>query len=127
MDSLAFRVANTLVGNPHTTEAIEFIVVQNVDFELVFHSTAVVAITGKEVDLRIDGMPVETWSRVIVPSGGKLLVQAPSVTGALSPGLRNYLAIRGGFPGIPQYLGSKSTSMGLGGYQVGDLPIPYDD
>ena len=28
-----------------------------------------------------------------------------------------YLAVKGGFPEIPKYLGSKSTSLGLGGYQ----------
>ncbi|THU91287.1 hypothetical protein K435DRAFT_674379 [Dendrothele bispora CBS 962.96] len=114
MDSLAFQVANKLVGNPQTTEAIELIVVPNVDFELVFHSTSVVAVTGKDVDLRVDDTPVEIWSRFIVPLGGKLFIRAPT---SHSSGLRNYLAIRGGFPNIPQYLGSKCTSMGLGGYQ----------
>ena len=31
--------------------------------------------------------------------------------------MRAYLAVQGGFPEIPTYLGSKATSMGLGGYQ----------
>ena len=31
--------------------------------------------------------------------------------------MRAYLAVQGGFPEIPKYLGSKATSMSLGGYQ----------
>ena len=51
---------------------------------------------------------------MIVPEGSK--VEIGGVKGG--KGLRAYLAIRGGFLGIPTYLGSKSTSMALGGYQV---------
>ncbi|KAF5351417.1 hypothetical protein D9758_013506 [Tetrapyrgos nigripes] len=114
MDSLAFRAANILVGNPHTTEGIEIIVVPNVDFEAVFHTTSVVAVTGRELEVKIDDKVVDTWTHLVVPSGGRLLIRAPQ---SGTSGLRNYLAVRGGFPSIPKYLGSKSTSMGLGGYQ----------
>ena len=32
-------------------------------------------------------------------------------------GFRTYVAVQGGLPDVPEYLGSKSTSMGFGGYQ----------
>lgn len=38
--------------------------------------------------------------------------------GGGATGFRAYLAVRGGFPEVPKYPGSKSTSMGLGCYQV---------
>ncbi|KAI0740923.1 hypothetical protein C8Q76DRAFT_791301 [Earliella scabrosa] len=40
-------------------------------------------------------------------------------------GMRAYLAVRGGFPGIPKYLGFKATSMCLRGYQ--DRPLTAED
>lgn len=52
-----------------------------------------------------------------VVAGEKLAIGGPRASEDDSGGLRAYLAIFGGLPGIPQYLGSKSTSMGTGGYQ----------
>ncbi|KAI1787216.1 allophanate hydrolase subunit 2-domain-containing protein, partial [Ganoderma leucocontextum] len=67
---------------------------------------------GASAKVTVHGKEVRMWERIIVPAGARILVGAVQHTG-----MRAYLAVRGGFPEIPKYLGSKSTSMGLGGYQ----------
>lgn len=109
MDALAFRAANILVSNEHGAEALELALR---GCTLVFHVSAVVAVCGAPADLKIGGRPAPMWKRLVVGEGERLLV------GAVEAGMRVYLAVRGGFPEVPRYLGSKSTSMGLGGYQV---------
>jgi urea carboxylase len=54
------------------------------------------------------------WSRLIIQAGQKLKIGA-----AKNGGCRNYLAIKGGLPDIPIYLGSKAAtpSLKLGGTQ----------
>ncbi|KAG2110451.1 hypothetical protein BD769DRAFT_1690835 [Suillus cothurnatus] len=92
MDSQAFSAANILAGNTPETEALETVTLPGTGCKLEFHSFAiqVVAITGKPATVKING------------------AQVSIIAGLPSPG--------GGFPEVPQYLGSKSTSMGLGGY-----------
>ncbi|KAK7030457.1 hypothetical protein VNI00_014042 [Paramarasmius palmivorus] len=125
MDSLAFRAANILAGNPQGTEGLEVIVIPDVDLEYHFHTEAVIAVSGKAASVFVNDTLVEMWARIVVPADGKLVIQAlPSDAG--HSGLRTYLAIRGGFPHIPKYLDSKSTSMGLGGYQGRSL-LPGDE
>ncbi|KAL1938008.1 hypothetical protein VTO73DRAFT_12019 [Trametes versicolor] len=109
MDSLAFRMANVLVGNEPGTEGLELTLT---GCRLVFHVPAVVAITGASVKVTVNGTEVPMWARIVVPAGGKLVVG-----NAMGTGMRVYLAVKGGFPEISKYLGSKSTSLGLGGYQ----------
>ncbi|KAL0571378.1 hypothetical protein V5O48_010583 [Marasmius crinis-equi] len=123
MDSLAFRIANVLVGNPQMTEGLEVLVVPTVDFELHFHVETAVAVTGKQVLVSVNSDNRPMWSNIVVPAGGRLLLED---IGEDSGGLRCYVAISGGFPNIPAYLGSKSTSMGLGGYQ-GRTLLPGDE
>jgi hypothetical protein len=124
MDSLAFRAGNILVGNPPTTEGLEIVILPGVGFALEFFVPTVIAITGREVSVTVDNKVVDTWSRIIVPSGGKLRLAVDPKNSASSTGFRVYFCVRGGFPSIPTYLGSKSTSMGLGGYQVRIFKIP---
>ncbi|KAM5536440.1 hypothetical protein V8D89_009876 [Ganoderma adspersum] len=109
MDFLAFRTANILVGNDPGTEGLELTLT---GCRLLFHTTAVVAVTGASAKVTVDGKEVRMWERIIVPAGAKFVVGTAQRTG-----MRAYLAVRGGFPEIPKYLGSKSTSMGMGGYQ----------
>ncbi|KAF7342496.1 Urea carboxylase [Mycena venus] len=123
MDSLAFRSANILVDNPAGMEGLEMIILQGTPAIFEFHVAAVVAVTGKKVAVKVGGQEARMWSSLIVPAGTQLSLSAMSKG---SGGLRTYLAIRGGFPLSPQYLGSKSTSMGLGGYQ-GRALIPGDE
>ena len=109
MDSLAFRLANVLVANEPGTEGLELTLT---GCRLLFHADAVVAVTGAHSAVTVDGKEAHMWERIVVPAGSRLVVGTAKGTG-----MRTYLAVRGGFPEIPRYLGSKSTSMGLGGYQ----------
>jgi urea carboxylase len=118
MDSLAFRAGNILVGNPLTTEGLEIVILPGVGLALEFFMPTVIAVTGREVSVKVNNKLVDTWSRIIVPRGGKLRLDVDPKNPASSTGFRVYLCVRGGFPNVPSYLGSKSTSMGLGGYQV---------
>ncbi|KAJ7244619.1 urea amidolyase [Mycena haematopus] len=114
MDSVAFRAANILVHNPPEMEGLEMIVLLDTQATFEFHVSAVVAVTGKEVIVTINGRKFHMWRSLTVPAGATLSLSAKSEDPG---GLRTYLAIRGGFPLIPRYLGSKSTSMGFGGFQ----------
>lgn len=115
MDPLAFRAANILVKNDPGTEALE---VTLVGCRLFFHVPAVIAVTGATTKVTVNGEEVGMWRSVIVPAGSKVAIGTVKGTG-----FRVYLAVRGGFPEIPVYLGSKSTSIGLGGYQVRAVSI----
>lgn len=125
MDSLALSAGNILVGNPTTVEGLEIIIVPGIRFEVEFFIPAVVAITGKDVSIKVDNQYMDMWTRIIVPRGGKLRLDLELNDGTPSPGFRVYLCIRGGFPSVPTYLGSKSTSMGLGGYQVSGFSVSF--
>jgi allophanate hydrolase subunit 2 len=118
MDSLAFRAGNILVGNLLTTEGLEIVILPGVGFALEFFVPTVIAVTGREVSVKVDNKLADTWSRILVPAGGKLRLAVDPKNPTSSTGFRVYLCVRGGFPNVPSYLGSKSTSMGLGGYQV---------
>lgn len=114
MDAQAFKVANVLAQNHPETEGLEIITLPRVGCKLTFHVPCVVAVTGKAVTVKVNQEQVPMWARLVVPAEGTLEIGG----GAPNNGFRAYLAVRGGFPEVPQYLGSKSTSMGLGGYQV---------
>ncbi|KAH7906361.1 allophanate hydrolase subunit 2-domain-containing protein [Hygrophoropsis aurantiaca] len=113
MDPQAFAAANIIVGNDLQTEGLEVVTLPGAELRFRFHVPTVVALTGKSVVVKINGDQVDMWNRQIVPANGRLEVGG----GGGNTGFRVYLAIRGGFPEIPHYIGSKSTSMGLGGYQ----------
>ncbi|MCC6539517.1 MAG: urea carboxylase, partial [Bryobacterales bacterium] len=100
MDSLAFRLANRLVGNPSTAAALECAITGPV---LKFHEPAIIAITGANMGARLNGKPVDYWRPVHVKAGSELRLGA--VRGA---GARAYVAMRGGLD-VPEYLGSQST------------------
>ncbi|KAF8998396.1 urea carboxylase [Cyathus striatus] len=122
MDNLAFRAANLLVGNPENMEGLEVVTAAGIDFSLLFFVSAVIAVTGKQISVSIDGEQKEMWTTLVVPAGGTLDVE-DTLEGKSSGGFRIYIAFKGGFPSVPAYLGSKSTSMGLGGYQGRSLMI----
>jgi biotin-dependent carboxylase-like uncharacterized protein len=80
---------------------------------LQFSDESVVALTGADADVTLDGEPVACWETFTVPAGGVLRC------GAIGPGARTYLSVAGGFD-VPPYLGSRATYVrgsqgGLGG------------
>ena len=100
MDPLAFRLANRLVGNADTAAALECTMTGPA---LAFHADAAVAITGADMDARLDGAPCQCWTALRVRAGSVLWLG--TATGA---GARAYVAVRGGLA-VPEYLGSRST------------------
>ncbi|WP_440713794.1 urea carboxylase [Gordonia sp. FQ] len=105
MDAVSFREANLAVGNHPDTPALEITMAGP---RLAFSHDAVVAVTGADVPVQVDGRPVPQWEPVTVPAGATLSI------GLTRTGLRAYLAVRGGLD-VPDYLGSCSTFT-LGGF-----------
>ena len=102
MDSLAFRLANRLVGNDETAAALEITVSGP---ELRFGCDATVSLTGADMNATLNGAPLPRWQAVSVPAGSALKMGAAS-----GPGIRAYLAVGGGLE-VGTYLGSRSTFM----------------
>jgi urea carboxylase len=106
MDTLAFRLANRLVGNSDDAPAIEM---TTLGATMRFDAAAAIALTGADMGATVDGKPVPRWKAFSVESGSTLKLGAVRNGGA-----RAYLAISGGID-VPQFLGSGATFM-LGGF-----------
>ena len=105
-DSLAFRIANGLVGNPTDAAALEIAVTGP---KLQFSFDTEIALTGADFNATLDGARIESWVAAPVRAGSVLQVSSAQGSGA-----RAYLAIAGGVD-VPQYLGSRATFI-LGGF-----------
>jgi urea carboxylase len=102
MDTLAFRLANRLVANPPDAAALEM---TTLGARLRFDSDCVAAITGADMDARLDGASTPLWQSFRIAAGSTLQFNA-----AKGAGIRTYLAIAGGID-VPKYLGSRGTFM----------------
>jgi len=102
MDSLAFRLANRLVGNDESAAGIEMTLSGP---ELRFSSSVVIALTGAWMSPTLDGEPVPYYEAVQVPAGSVLKMER-----ADGAGMRAYLSVAGGID-VGTYLGSSSTFM----------------
>jgi antagonist of KipI len=109
MDPVAFRLANTIAGNPLNAALLE---VTLLGPELVFDDERAIAVTGAEFDITVDDWSVPMYARVPVPPGGRLRF------GRRRRGARAYLAVQGGIA-LPPVLGSQATHVisGIGGYE----------
>ncbi|MEO7124363.1 MAG: urea carboxylase, partial [Lacisediminihabitans sp.] len=105
-DPVSLAEANLAVGNPSGAPALE---ITATGPTLTFSTPSVVAIAGAEVAVTIDGEPAPMWEPFDVAAG-----QTMRIGTVPGPGLRVYLAIRGGID-VPSYLGSASTFT-LGGF-----------
>jgi urea carboxylase len=119
MDALAFRIANRLAGNGEDAAALECTAIGPT---LRFRRPAVIALTGADMQAKLDGVPAPRF-RAITVGAGAVLRMGP-VAGA---GSRAYLAVRGGLD-VPLYLDSRATfTLGqFGGHggralQAGDI------
>jgi len=125
MDRFALRAANMLVGNPEGAAGLEAVFMGPV---IQFDKTALVAVTGADLPVKVDGEPRAGWTAFIVKAGQTLSFDF------LKSGARAYIAISGGID-TPEALGSRSTYPigALGGIngrniQAGDvLPIGEGD
>jgi urea carboxylase len=107
MDSLAFRLANILVGNEPGETALEY---QFIGPELRCFERVSLAIVGGDSQPQIDGHPIPMGTVISVATGQRL------TCGTLRTGARAYLAVSGGFA-KEMVLGSAATFPrgGIGG------------
>ncbi len=109
MDSWSFRLANCLVGNAPGDGALEC---QFIGPTLKFQRSTVIALTGADMQAKLDGNPVPLWESVAVAAGQTLAF------GSARLGARGYLAIAGGINN-EAFFGSRATfhKGGLGGME----------
>jgi biotin-dependent carboxylase-like uncharacterized protein len=107
LDRLAATAANLLVGNPFESALLEATLAGPV---LRFEDAAVVALTGAELPLMLDGRAAPSGRTLSVAAGSTLAI------GQRRAGARAYLAVAGGIETSP-VLGSRATDVrtGLGG------------
>jgi len=108
LDPLAFRMANLLVGNPENAAVIECTIVGP---QLAFMKEVDIAVTGADMQMKLNHKPLENWRTIRVKPGDLLSFQSAK------QGCRGYLAVTGGID-VPEVMGSRSTFTGgkLGGY-----------
>jgi urea carboxylase len=100
MDSLAFRIANRLLGNEEGAAGLELTVTGPT---LRFNVATWIALTGATMRAELDGKPVPYYTSVAVRAGSVLRMRG--IEGA---GQRTCLAVRGGFD-TPLYMDSRAT------------------
>jgi biotin-dependent carboxylase-like uncharacterized protein len=109
LDRVAHSAANSLVGNDAGAATLE---VTLLGPELRLESDAVVAVTGADLDARLDGSAVMLNSTIVCRRGAVLRF------GERRSGSRAYVAVDGGID-VEPVLGSRATSVlcGLGGVE----------
>jgi urea carboxylase len=112
MDEQSFRCANQIVGNAESTAALEMTARGPV---LTFACDTVIGIGGADMGAKLDGVAIPNNVPVPVRAG-----QTLAFGGIEGPGMRAYLAVRGGFK-APLMLGSRATFTlgGFGGHATG--------
>lgn len=108
MDKLSAAYANALVGNESNSALIE-IIGGNFVFEVL--RDALLAITGAEVNITINGRIVSNWTLLYVRRGHIVSIGSPK------RGFISYVAIDGGID-VESIMNSKSTYIrgGFGGF-----------
>ena len=101
MDPVSHRLANALVGNGRDAALLE---VTLLGPELEFEDERLVAVTGADFDLSLDGRPAPLRAPFTVSAGSRLRF------GARRLGARAYLAVSGGITVTP-ILGSRATHL----------------
>lgn len=114
-DEFAFQLANLLVGNQPDEAALELTMAGPV---LKILEDGVIAVTGADMDPRLNGRPLPMWEAVRVAPGDVLAF------GWARCGCRAYLAVAGGID-VPPVMGSRSTYLrgavgGLEGRALGE-------
>lgn len=109
MDRLALKAANLLVGNAEGSAGLEAVFLGP---KLEFTRDAMVAVTGADMPIKLDGEEKPGWTAFKVKAGQLLSFDF------LKKGARIYIAISGGID-VPLALGSRSTyAIGaLGGFK----------
>jgi antagonist of KipI len=101
MDPVSHRLSNALVGNDADAAGLE---VTLLGPQLEFEDERVVAVTGAQFEITLEGKPMPTHAPFVVPAQSHLRF------GARLRGARAYIAIAGGVV-VPAMLGSRSTHL----------------
>ncbi|KKJ03906.1 biotin-dependent carboxyltransferase family protein [Burkholderia gladioli] len=109
LDQYALRAANLLVGNHESAAALECTLLGP---QLLFHAEALIAVTGAEMQPKIDGVVQACNVALRIKAGSTLSFEY------VKAGARACLAVAGGID-VPVVLGSRSTyALGaFGGHQ----------
>lgn len=109
LDAYSSQAANMLVGNTADEAVLEC---TYMGASLRFDTDSVIAVTGAEAGVSINGTEHPMWETLTVPAGATLEF------GMVTKGVRLYIAVRGGID-VPVVLGSRSTyPLGkLGGFE----------
>lgn len=106
MDPLALAAGNILLGNDDGVAGIE---VPVFPLRVRFVADGGFAITGADVDARLDDRPLLPWSAARARTGQVLQLGLPR-RGGTWPASRAYLCLAGGVD-VPTVLGSRSTQL----------------
>src|SRR5947207_6243027 len=101
MDRFAHSAANLIVGNDRSAATLECTLTGP---GLLIEAPCLVAVTGADFDLRVNGAPAPAWIAISLRAGDEL-----AFAGRRS-GARAYLAVAGGILG-DRWLGSMSTNV----------------
>ena len=99
MDRFAHRAANLLVGNDEGAATLEITLSGP---ELIAISSCLVAITGADLELHVNGRPEPMWTGMFLRAGDEITFKGRNW------GARAYLGVGGGIAG-DHWLGSLST------------------
>src|SRR5256712_1132685 len=117
MDRFAHSAANLLLGNDRGAAALECTLVGP---HLVAERPCTVAITGADLDLRVNGAQAPMWSAISLRAGDEVTF------GPRRGGARAYLAVAGGVVGA-RWLGSISTNVMAGRGGMPGRPLTRGD
>lgn len=101
MDRFAHRAANLLVGNAEGEATLECTLTGP---HVVAERSCLVAVTGADLDARVNGQAAPTWTGVFLGPGDRLTF------GARRAGGRAYISVAGGIE-ADRWLGSASTNL----------------
>jgi len=101
VDTYALRIANLLAGNREDEAAVEITLA---GFRARILTDLVVAVTGADLQPRLNRQPLRMWCAHILKNGDTLSFRGPR------SGCRAYLAL-GGKIHLPVVMGSKSTNL----------------
>lgn len=99
LDQYAHRLANLLVGNDESAATLECTLAAP---EIEFQADAFFAVAGAQLDVLLNGQPVDNHTCHAAKAGDRLRF------GFMKSGARAYLAFAGGID-VPPILGSRST------------------
>ena len=109
LDNFACRAANLLTGASEDAAVLE---ITFMGPKLEALADGVIALTGADMPLLINGQPAPGWTGLAVKAGDQVQIKPAQ------RGLRGYLAAGSGFD-VPLVMGSRSTYLGggLGGFK----------